>query len=154
MSDEKPYDQDDEHKELIPIVLPYPPTENNIYELVRYMTDADRRDEVINQTVRDYLDELFDEFGEDCVVPILSYVQLEMGWDLEILMDKRDTEDALMKNHSIFDDEIWRKVLNTRAVNEFHHAVYRLSQTYLNDAIAEVLMKEELRTPPEGDLPN
>lgn len=153
MSDDKPYDQDNDD-ELIPIVLPYPPSQENIYELMRYMTNADRRDEVINQTVRDYLDELFEEFGEDCVVPILSYVQLEMGWDLEILMDKREAEDALMSQHSIFDDEIWRKVLNTRAVNEFHHAVYRLSQTYLNDAIAEVLMKEQLHTSPEDDLPN
>jgi len=30
----------------------------------------------------------------------------------------------------------------------------RLSQTYLADAIAEVLMKEQLHTSPEDDLPD
>lgn len=154
MAGEKPYDQDEPEETMEPIILPYPPSAENVYQVMRYMTNAQERDEMVNQTVRDYLDELFDEFGEECVMPILSYVQLAMGWDLEILMDKREAEDGLMTKYSIFDDEIWRKVLNTRAVNELHHEVYRISQTYLSDALAEVLMKEQLHTSPEDDLPD
>lgn len=151
MAGDKPYDQDE--PEMEPINLPYPPSADNIYQVMRYMTNADERDAMVNRTVRDCLDELFDEFGDECVMPILSYIQLEMGWDLEILMDRREAEDALMARHSIFDDEIWRKILNTRAVNELHHEVYRVSQTYLSDALEEVLMKEQLRSRPEDDLP-
>lgn len=153
MSD-KPYDQDDDEERMVPIDLPTPQSIPNIFQVMGYMIEADRRDELVNQTVRDYLDELIEDFGEECVIPIISYIQQYMGWDLEILLEQSDVENYLMKNHSLFDDDMWMKVLNTKAMNELHQAVFRLSQTYLSDAVAEVLMKEELRMTQEGDLPD
>jgi preprotein translocase subunit SecA len=117
------------------------------------MIEADRRDALVNETVRDYLDELIEDFGDECVIPIISYIQRYMGWDMEILLEQSDVENFLMKNHSLFDEDMWLKVLNTKAINEFHSAVFRLSQTYLSDAVAEVLMKEELRTAGEDAPP-
>mgnify|MGYP006274694859 CR=1 FL=1 len=150
VSDDEPYDQD---AELVPIELPELPSYESVYDLVERMARASDRDDMVNATVRDYMEDMFDAFGEDCVVPILSYIQMAMGWDLEILLDKQGVEDYLMLRHSIYDEEIWEKVINTLAINELHHAVYRLSQTFLSDAVAEVLMKEQSRNHPEDDLP-
>jgi len=152
MSD-KPYDQDDDGERMIPIDLPPPQSFPNIFQVMSYMIEADRRDALVNETVRDYLDELIEDFGDECVIPIISYIQRYMGWDMEILLEQSDVENFLMKNHSLFDEDMWLKVLNTKAINEFHSAVFRLSQTYLSDAVAEVLMKEELRTAGEDAPP-
>lgn len=152
MSD-KPYDQDDDGERMIPIDLPPPQSLPNIFQVMSYMIEADRRDALVNETVRDYLDELIDDFGDECVIPIISYIQQYMGWDMEILLEQSDVENFLMKNHSLFDEDMWLKVLNTKAINEFHSAVFRLSQTYLSDAVSEVLMKEELRTAGEDAPP-
>lgn len=150
MSDEI-YDHDDEDDEMVMFELPVPPSFAEIFQVMRFMIDADNREEVMKKEIRDSLDSFYDEYGDECTVPIISYVQQVMGWDLEILLDRSEVDNFLMKNYSLFDETIWQKVLKTRAINELHHEVFRISQTYLNDAVAEVLMKEQSHISEEGD---
>ena len=135
---EKPFDQDDDNERMIPFEIPTPESLQNIFQVMSYMIENDKKEDSLNDTVRD-------------IVPIMSYIQQFMGWDLEILVEQADVEDFLMKKYSLFDNDMWKKVLNTKAINELHQAVFRLSQTYLSDAVAEVLMTEELHRFPEDD---
>ena len=132
---EKPFDQDDDNERMIPFEIPTPESLQNIFQVMSYMIENDKKEDSLNDTVRDYLDELTEDFGEDCIVPIMSYIQQFMGWDLEILVEQADVEDFLMKKYSLFDNDMWKKVLNTKAINELHQAVFRLSQTYLSDVL-------------------
>ena len=60
-------------------------------------------------------------------------------WQIELLAEKSEVEQILYETYSVYDDEIWEKVLNTDAISELHHQVHALSTTYIKEAIAEVV---------------
>lgn len=102
-----------------------------------------------------FLDELYDEIGspEDAATTIISYIQRRHGWDMEILADRREVEEMLFKRFSRYDEEMWEKVLNTDAISDLHHEVYKLSQTYIGYAIDEVLSEEDVDGEEDGNHP-
>ena len=92
----------------------------------------------------DYLDELYDtiENDDETATLVISYLQRRHKWDMELLADRRDVDEMLFKEHSLFDDHMWEKVMNTTAISDLHHEVWKLSQKYISRAIQEVLNKD------------
>jgi len=90
------------------------------------------------------LNELYRDIADDDVAAshIVSYLQRRHHWDVELLAERRDVDDMLMKKYNLFDEHMWDKVMNTTAISDLHHETFKLSQKYIARAIAEVLTKE------------
>jgi hypothetical protein len=127
-----------------PIVVPLPELEvprNIIEELSKFIAQHIEKEDDMNRRVRDYLDELYEQFDDDEEVSdfIMNYVQRRHGWDLEIVLSESDVEEMFFKVFDGYDPEMWGKVRNTDAVRELHYEVYKLSQFYAKKAVNEVL---------------
>jgi hypothetical protein len=70
-------------------------------------------------------------------------VQRRHRWDIDIIAEGAEVENILLRDYSIFDDEMWAKVLNTDAISDLHHEVYKLGVLYMGRAISEVLLSEK-----------
>lgn len=133
-----------EEIELPRIDAPYP----TIYELASFIAQAVAEEMRMASLTKDYLDELYEKIGspEDAATSIISYVQRRHGWDVELLAEKREVDEMLFKRYSHYDERMWEKILNTDALSDLHHEVYKLSQTYIARAIDEVLEREDARS--------
>lgn len=118
---------------------------HTLFELASFIAQAVEEEMRMASLTKDYLDRLYDKIGspEDAATSIISYVQRRHGWDVELLAEKREVEEMLFRRYSHYDERIWEKVLNTDALSDLHHEVYKLSQTYIARAIDEVLEKEQ-----------
>jgi hypothetical protein len=144
-------DEDDEDEGLFPIELP-PAEESFVYTISQFFIEHDRKEKRVFRDVRKALDPIFDEHGSDYAsIGVMNYISATQGWDLEILLEKTEVEDFLLNQHSLYDENIWKKVVGTAAMNEFRREVFRLSQTYLAHAVLEVLAKEQQDTFGEND---
>ena len=142
---------DDEDEELVPVDLPTP-EETFTYLISQFFIEADRKEKRVNSDVIKALNKVFDKHGDDySAVAVMGYISRRKGWDMEILMEKHEVEDYLMRAHNLFDDDIWLKVLGTSAMSDLRREVFALSQTYLARAVQEVLGKERPDTSPVGD---
>lgn len=142
---------DDEEEELVPIDLPLP-EETFTYLISQFFIEADRKEKRVNRDVIRALDKVFDKHGDDySAVAVMGYISRRKGWDMEILLEKHEVEDYLMRAHDLFDDDIWLKVLGTNAMSDLRKEVFALSQTYLIRAVQEVLGRERPNTSPVGD---
>ena len=142
---------DDEDEELLPIDLPLP-DETFTYLISQFFIEADRKEKRVNRDVIRALDKVFDKHGDDySAVSVMGYISRRKGWDMEILLEKHEVEDYLMRAHNLFDDDIWLKVLRTNAMSDLRKEVFALSQTYLARAVQEVLGRERPNTSPVGD---
>jgi hypothetical protein len=81
----------------------------------------------------------------------MNYVQRIEGWDLEIITERSDVDNYLLNALSIYDENMFLKVIGTRAMSEFRREIYQLSQKYLPIAVAEILGKEQSSIFPEAD---
>lgn len=144
------YDQDDdgsadENISFEEIELPNMPEANDFIELLSdFFIEADRKEKRAAMAVKRGLQSVLDNHGQSASIAAIHLIQKFEGWDLEILLEKSDVEDYLMKVHDIYDDDIWDKVLNTDAMSDFRRRVYTLSQTYLAVAVQEVLEREPI----------
>lgn len=142
---------DGDNDELIPIDLPLP-EQQFTFLISQFFIEADRKEKRVNRDVAKALDKVFDRHGEDySAVSVMGYISRRKGWDMEILLEKHEVEDYLMRAHDLFDDDIWQKVLGTNAMSDLRREVFALSQTYLIRAVQEVLGKERPSTSPVGD---
>lgn len=142
---------DDEEEELVPIDLPLP-EETFTYLVSQFFIEADRKEKRVNRDVTKALDKVFDKHGDDySAVAVMGYISRRKGWDMEILLEKHEVEDYLMRAHDLFDDDIFVKVLGTKAMSDLRREVFALSQTYLARGVQEVLGKERPNTSPVGD---
>lgn len=142
---------DEEENELVPIDLPSP-EETFTYLISQFFIEADRKEKRVNRDVSKALDKVFDKHGDDySAASVMSYISARKGWDMEILLEKHEVEDYLMTSHNLFDDDIWLKVLGTKAMSDLRREVFALSQTYLTRAVQEVLGRERPDTSPVGD---
>lgn len=142
---------DDEEEELVPIDLPLP-EETFTYLISQFFIEADRKEKRVNRDVIRALDKVFDKHRDDySAVAVMGYISRRKGWDMEILLEKHEVEDYLMRAHDLFDDDIWLKVLGTNAMSDLRKEVFALSQTYLIRAVQEVLGRERPNTSPVGD---
>jgi len=82
---------------------------------------------------------------------VVGYLSRRKGWDMEILLEKYEVEDYLMRAYDLFDDDIWQKVLGTTAMSDLRREVFALSQTYLTRAVREVLGRERPSNSVTGD---
>ena len=103
----------------------------------------EKENELMSLTA-DVLDRLYREIGgeEETATLVISYLQRRHKWDMELLAERRDVDDILFREHNLFDEYMWDKVMNTNAISDLHHEVYKLSQTYIARAIREVLRKD------------
>lgn len=122
-----------------------PATFDTIFELASFIAQAVDEENRMASVAKQYLDELYEEIGspDDAATTIISYIQRRHGWDVELLAEKREVEEMLFKRFSRYDESMWEKVLNSEAISDLHHEVYKLSQTYIGYAIDEVLSKED-----------
>lgn len=90
---------------------------------------------------KDYLDKFYEEVGnaEQAASAVISYIQMRHKWQIELLAEKAEVEQILYETYSIYDDEIWEKVLNTNAISDLHHQVHTISTAYIKEAIKEVI---------------
>ena len=128
---------------------------STIYELATFIAQAVAEEARMASIAKQYLDELYDEIGspDDAATTIISYIQRRHGWDVELLAEKREVEEMLFKRFSRYDEAMWEKVLNTDAISDLHHEVYKLSQTYIGFAIDEVLSEEDVDGDESEDHP-
>lgn len=142
---------DGDEDELVPIDLPSP-EESFTFLISQFFIEADRKEKRVNRDVSKALDTVFDKHGDDySAVSVMGYISRRKGWDMEILLEKHEVEDHLMRAHDLFDDDIWQKVLGTKAMSDLRREVFALSQTYLIRAVQEVLGKERPSNSVTGD---
>ena len=136
------YDQEPKHEKIELPKLSIP--KNLLRELIEFVQNALEKDEKQMSITSDYLDELYDtiENDDETATLVISYLQRRHKWDMELLADRRDVDEMLFKEHSLFDDHMWEKVMNTTAISDLHHEVWKLSQKYISRAIQEVLNKD------------
>lgn len=138
------------------IVLPTTNTpQNTLFELATFISQAVAEEARMASVAKEYLDELYEKIGspDDAATTIISYIQRRHGWDVELLAERSEVEEMLFKRFDIYDEEMWSKVMNTDAISDLHHEVYKLSQTYIGYAIDEVLSKEDGDDPSVEDHP-
>jgi hypothetical protein len=113
-------------------------------ELVEFLQNAMEKENELMSLTTDVLDRLYREIGgeEETATLVISYLQRRHKWDVELLAERRDVDDILFREHNLFDEYMWDKVMNTNAISDLHHEVYKLSQTYIARAIREVLRKD------------
>ena len=113
-------------------------------ELVEFLQNAMEKENELMSLTADVLDRLYREIGgeEETATLVISYLQRRHKWDMELLAERRDVDDILFREHSLFDEYMWDKVMNTQAISDLHHEVYKISQTYIARAIREVLLKD------------
>ena len=113
-------------------------------ELVEFLQNAMEKESELMSLTTDVLDRLYREIGgeEETATLVISYLQRRHKWDMELLAERRDVDDILFREHNLFDEYMWDKVMNTNAISDLHHEVYKLSQTYIARAIREVLRKD------------
>jgi len=113
-------------------------------ELVEFLQNAMEKENELMSLTTDVLDRLYQEIGgeEETATLVISYLQRRHKWDVELLAERRDVDDILFREHNLFDEYMWDKVMNTNAISDLHHEVYKLSQTYIARAIREVLSKD------------
>lgn len=112
-----------------------------IYELAAFIARAIDEEERVSALTKDYLDRLYEEVGneEEAASAIIGYIQSRHNWEMEVLADKGEVEKILYDDYSLFDEQIWEKVLNSEAFSDMHHEVHEISVSYIKDAIDEVL---------------
>jgi len=117
---------------------------NLLRELSEFVQNAMEKENRIMSLTVEVLDALYRQIENDdeAASYIISYLQRRHHWDVELLAERRDVDEMLMKKHNIFDEHMWEKVLNTTAISDLHHEVYKLSQKYISRAIKEVLAKD------------
>lgn len=117
---------------------------NLLKQLSEFIANALEKDERLMGVTRGYLDDLYNEVGneEEAATLIISYIQQRHKWDVELLAERQDVDEILFREHSLFDDHMWDKVMNTKAMSDLHHEVYKLSQTYISRAIRESLKRD------------
>ena len=126
------------------IKLPNTSIPKNLFrELVEFLQNAMEKENELMSLTADVLDRLYQEIGgeEETATLVISYLQRRHKWDVELLAERRDVDDILFREHSLFDEYMWDKVMNTQAISDLHHEVYKISQTYIARAIREVLSK-------------
>jgi hypothetical protein len=113
-------------------------------ELVEFLQNAMEKENELMSLTTDVLDRLYREIGdeEETATMVISYLQRRHKWDVELLAERRDVDDILFRDHNLFDEHMWDKVMNAQAISDLHHEVYKLSQTYIARAIREVLRKD------------
>ena len=113
-------------------------------ELVEFLQNAMEKENELMSLTTDVLDRLYREIGgeEETATLVISYLQRRHKWDVELLAERRDVDDILFRDHNLFDEHMWDKVMNAQAISDLHHEVYKLSQTYIARAIREVLLKD------------
>jgi hypothetical protein len=113
-------------------------------ELVEFLQNAMEKENELMSLTTDVLDRLYREIGgeEETATLVISYLQRRHKWDVELLAERRDVDDILFREHNLFDEHMWDKVMNAQAISDLHHEVYKLSQTYIARAIREVLRKD------------
>ena len=126
------------------IKLPNTSIPKNLFrELVEFLQNAMEKENELMSLTADVLDRLYQEIGgeEETASLVISYLQRRHKWDVELLAERRDVDDILFREHNLFDEYMWDKVMNTQAISDLHHEVYKISQTYIARAIREVLSK-------------
>ena len=142
---------DGDEDELVPIDLPLP-EQHFTFLISQFFIEADRKEKRVNRDVAKALDKVFDKHGDDySAVSVMAYISRRRGWDMEILLEKHEVEDYLMRAHDLFDDDIWQKVIGTNAMSDLRREVFALSQTYLIRAVQEVLGREQPGNSVMGD---
>jgi type I site-specific restriction endonuclease len=113
-------------------------------ELVEFLQNAMEKENELMSLTTDVLDRLYREVGdeEETATMVISYLQRRHKWDVELLAERRDVDDILFRDHNLFDEHMWDKVMNAQAISDLHHEVYKLSQTYIARAVREVLRKD------------
>lgn len=113
-------------------------------ELVEFLQNAMEKENELMSLTTDVLDRLYREIGdeEETATMVISYLQRRHKWDVELLAERRDVDDILFRDHNLFDEHMWDKVMNAQAISDLHHEVYKLSQTYIARAVREVLRKD------------
>jgi len=126
--------------ELPPINIP----KDLLRELSNFVQNALEKENKLMSHTTKVLNELYRDIADDDVAAshIVSYLQRRHHWDVELLAERRDVDDMLMKKYNLFDEHMWDKVMNTTAISDLHHETFKLSQKYIARAIAEVLTKE------------
>lgn len=141
-------DEDTPEQNIFPEEIDLPSVQaprQTIFELATFIARAVAEEARMASIAKQYLDELYDEIGspDEAATTIISYIQRRHGWDIELLAEKREIEEMLFKRFSRYDESMWEKVLNTDAISDLHHEVYKMSQTYIGYAIDEVLSEED-----------
>lgn len=144
MVDENIENQQENYQEIILPVVRI--SENSLRELATFIAEAVAKETHMASVAKQYLDELYSEIGspDEAATTIISYIQRRHGWDVELLAEKREVEEMLFKRFSRYDEDIWEKIMNTDAISDLHHEVYKLSQKYIAFAIDEVLNEEDI----------
>ena len=124
---------------------------NAVAEIAKFFIDADRKEARMYSEVENALEDLQWQYGTDLSIALMNYVQRIEGWDLEIITERSDVDNYLLNALSIYDENMFLKVVGTRAMSEFRREIYQLSQKYLPIAVAEILGKEQSGIFPEAD---
>lgn len=143
--DEEPYELE------LPEQLPVP--HSALMELFIFMSQAREEEDKTMGMVRHYMNELYDEYtvefpdrdSEVLASEIISYLCRRHKWNVELLWDKKDSEDMLFRRYNTYDPNIWAKVMETDALKDMHRAVYKLTQKYLAAALEEVIQPERTK---------
>lgn len=126
---------------------------NSVEEISKFFIDSDRKETRMNSEVEHALEDLQWQYGTDLSIALMNYVQRIEGWDLEIITERSDVDNYLLNALSIYDEDMFYKVIGSRAMSDFRREIYRLSQKYLPIAVAEILGKEQSDIFPEGVPP-
>lgn len=129
----------------LPTELPVP--HSALFDLFLFISNAREEDENSMSMIRHYLNELYDEYAnefperdsETLASDIMNYLARRHKWEVELLWDKKETEEMLFRRYNTYDPHIWDKVQETKAVRDLHRAVYEVSQEYLRRALEEVV---------------
>lgn len=113
-------------------------------EIAEFVQNAMEKENRLMSLTTEVLDALYRQIenDEEAATYIVSYLQRRHHWDIELLAERRDVDEMLMRSHNIFDEHMWEKVINTTAISDLHHEVYKISQKYIARAIKEALAKD------------
>jgi len=88
---------------------------------------------------------IYEEFGQGGLCELMMQIDIRGGWISDIIFEASDFNNALLKKHGIYDDQIILKARSSSTMNEMNKKVWRLRRKYANIIADEIVsMNQEM----------
>ena len=104
------------------------------------MSDG-RIDELVFRAtfVKRVVKQIHEMLGGDGLLELLVALDHEGNWETEIIAERADVDNYLLKQYGAFDDDMWEKVKETNAWKQMHYDIFEMTQVRLKECVDEVM---------------
>lgn len=116
------------------------PQEKAEYLFAKMMSDG-RIDELVFRAtfVKRVVKQIHEMLGGDGLLELLVALDHEGNWETEIIAERADVDNYLLKQYGAFDDDMWEKVKETNAWKQMHYDIFEMTQVRLKECVDEVM---------------